>query len=109
MPSNKSLPQPAVYKGLFDESILLFLPERGHWRQLIVNGDIVVCKNHPVAEGEKFITPGDPVVAVKWRSGTRDGLPFWRVFFYCSERCQQSHETKGNFSANIRVVRRQKS
>lgn len=102
LPKRHKIFKPQIFQGTFDQSISDFLPERGHWRKLIEQGDIVPCKNHPPELGEKLIAPGDPVVAVKWRSGIRDGLPFWRVFFYCSRACQESHQVVGNFSHNIK-------
>lgn len=82
-----------VFRGKFDQSIQDFLPERGHWREIIEQGQSVICKSHlDPRQGDKYILPGEQVIVVKYEGSPQDGRPHWAVYFYCCESCLERHK-----------------
>lgn len=74
------------FVGTYDDAFVAFVPEEAPAHADVANRKEFECTDH-VVSGSRYLTPGKPIVAIRFRSG--DIKKRWNVRMYCSVICQR--------------------
>lgn len=86
----KPYPTATFHVGKYDDDLVAFAPSTSVHRRVLTGKACLECENHVIDGGPRYISPGEPIVAVRWVTGGSGGKATYAMRYYCCLTCQRN-------------------